>query len=150
MEYYGKLAKKTYRKEIISKDLEFFIKGDSDETPKLYRNLNKELIFNNIWEALNDDEFDMIEIFKFELEYLGYISSPIPNEIMIVSISMVSIKNRSVRAIKISNGVGKWLKIKAGTSLPKNDSVIKINKLTKSNGYGGRTNYYIESYEKLI
>ena len=150
MEYYGKLAKKTYRKEIISKDLEFFIKGDSDETPKLYRNLNKELIFNNIWEALNDDEFDMIEIFKFELEYLGYISSPIPNEIMIVSISMVSIKNRSVRAIKISNGAGKWLKIKAGTSLPKNDSVIKINKLTKSNGYGGRTNYYIESYEKLI
>jgi len=138
---------KTYKKETISEFVERYIKGNAEENDKLYKNINKDLIFQNIWNDLENEEFDVVQLIKFELEFLGYAKTPIPLNIIIAKVEMVSSKNKSVCLKSMRSGATEWFKIK---KLPKKDDILIIEKVEKERkGYNGRINKVIEKYEVL-
>jgi len=149
MEYYDKLKKKTYKKDDISKELEEYIKPFSKETEKLYRDLDKEIIFENIWNNISDDEIDINEKIGYELEFLGYIKSKIPEDKSIAKCLMCSIKHKSVNLQSFKNNQTRWFKLDSGLKMINKGDVVDLEKISTKKGYQGRTDYVIKRYTKL-
>jgi len=150
VEWIDKLKKKTYNKEKTSEEILDIIKDYADETPKMYRNLDKASIFNNIWESLNDiEDISIKEKMEYDIKYLGYIRE-IPDNIVIAKVSMVSSKYRSGSLTSLRNGESKWFKFKKDECvMPSKDDIIIIDNMYKKRGYKGREDIYCKSFTKI-
>lgn len=114
-----------------------------------YKNIDKKNILSLFWDDLEDVEIPFAEKSKYELEYLGYLESEIPNNISMATVTMVSTKYRSVNLKSLRSGKEMWFKIPKGLSVPSKGDTILIKSMYKKTGYKGRKDTYIKEYEKI-
>ena len=152
IEYYNKLKKKNYKKEGLSSDLEYYIKPHADlhktKTTEVltYKNLDKDTIFRNIWNDLEDEDISFEEKIKYELQFLGYIESPIEKNVSLATINYFSTKNHSVNLKSMRNGKDRWMRFPKQDDIPPKGSIIIIYSMSKKHGYKGRTDWYIDDW----
>ena len=146
--------RKTYSKANIPKEMAPYIhliEKYGNSTAKQYNKLDMKKIMNEIWNNFNkleETSEDKLAYIKYELEYLGYIKSDIPPDIMIGQVSNISLKNRSanIKSFKTNNSV--WFKIDNDIAIPDRDSIIRILDVKTVNG-SNRKSYVIMDYYKL-
>lgn len=155
IEYIGLLKNKTYLKEKLDKKLEYFIKDFSElYTVKTtgvlkYRKLDKEKIFEKIWNELEYDEIDIIDKISWELDLLGYVKE-VPNNISLAKVEMVSTKNRSANLKSFRSNETRWFKFKKNeVSMVSKGDIIIIEGIYKKRGWKGREDLYIKKYKKI-
>jgi len=147
----GSIIEEKRNTYIVEYDKEIMIYPFCEKTKTMYKNIDKEYILDNIWNNLADDNIDLLEKLKYEMEYLGYISE-IPNNISVAKAEMVSVKYKSVNLKSMRNGDNKWVKFKKDeVVLPKKGDIIlfKTSDMYSKIGYKGRRDLYIKRYEKL-
>ena len=120
-----------------------------DLSKTTYKNVNKEAILDTIWNELEDEETAFIDKAKWELEYVGYITSEIPKGITLAKAEMVSVRYRSVNLRSFRSNETKWFRIKKGIKLPQKSEIMLIHSIKKKVGYKGRKDSEIQSYETL-
>lgn len=144
-----KIIKETKKGYTIERDVKVASYPLCEKTETMYKNINKEIVLNSIWNDLSDEEFDVIDLMRFSKEYLGYITE-IPNDISIGQVEMVSIKNNSANIKSLRTSENRWFKFKKiECSLPKKGETIIIQDMYKKSGWKGRIDSYIKRYEKL-
>ena len=144
-----RIIKETKKRYTIERDVEVATYPLCEKTETMYKNINKEIVLNSIWNDLSDEEFDVIDLMRFSKEYLGYISD-IPNDISLGKVEMVSVKNRSANIKSLRTNKSRWFRFKKDeSSLPNKGETIIIENMYKKKGWKGRENWWIEKYEKL-
>lgn len=121
IDYYNLLEnKKQIKKEKVD-DIILCSFNDYSETPMNYNKFDYNLTLKNIWNGLNNESLEVLEIIKFQLDYLGYLTIEIPKDIAIIKVNMVSAKTDWIKGISFRDNVEKWFKVK---TKPKKDDIL--------------------------
>jgi DNA polymerase III alpha subunit len=144
-----KIIKETAKRYTIQREVEIVSYPFCEKTATMYKNIEKEIVLDNIWNEIPEDEFELKIIMKYEQDLLGYISD-IPNDISLGKVEMVSVKNRSANIKSLRTNKSRWFRFKKDeSSLPNKGETIIIENMYKKKGWKGRIDWYIKKYEKL-
>lgn len=101
--------------EIVQKYKSIIEKFSEDETDKLYKNFDYEKALSYIWDNFKDIKTTQKEMIAYELEYLGYVKTIMPelpaDYAVVISIDG-KYSNKNVTLYRINDGTSEVVKVK--------------------------------------
>ena len=147
-ESYNLLDKKQFRKEKLLPELEVFVKKYSEDTGKQYKLNDRCLLLNDVWNSIPDDEISFKDRVRYELEFLNYIKTDIPEgeKIGVVLYNKKDKKGTCLQSLRNGNKI--WFNLAKGVKLPKKGSTLYLKSISRSKTKY-RDNFILEDYEVL-